>query len=204
MSEYPYPFFDEKGKVICQICGKAYLVISPTHLKKHNILYENYTKRFPDAPLSNEEFKARGLYGKSGIFDDAIGDEEYVFEEPEIEEEIDIEEALKTSVPKDPIQSAKNKVRDQLRVYYSNVRPDYLIEEYDEKSRQLLFQFITDFCDPVLRVAFFFPKCFWHNQEMAMDLQKYTKLEARGWKIIEIMSNPPDPEEIERKIEDSS
>ena len=56
MSEYPYPFFDEKGKVICQVCGKAYLVISPPHLKTHNLIYSDYTTRFPDAPLSNKEF----------------------------------------------------------------------------------------------------------------------------------------------------
>jgi uncharacterized Zn finger protein (UPF0148 family) len=38
MAELLYPLFDEKGKVVCQICGKSFLVISPTHLSiKHKI-----------------------------------------------------------------------------------------------------------------------------------------------------------------------
>ena len=39
MSEYPFPFFNEEGKVNCQICGKSYLVIVPRHLALHNIVY---------------------------------------------------------------------------------------------------------------------------------------------------------------------
>jgi len=38
-NELQYPEFDDKGKVICQVCGKSYQVISPRHLNLHKIQY---------------------------------------------------------------------------------------------------------------------------------------------------------------------
>ena len=62
--EYPYPLFDEKGNVTCQICGKSFMTISPQHLKKHNIKFADYFKRYPNAPKTSEKFDARSKYGK--------------------------------------------------------------------------------------------------------------------------------------------
>ena len=59
-----HPEFDSKGNVVCQICGKSFLVISPMHLKKHNILFNDYVKRYPNAPVSGEEFNKRTKIGK--------------------------------------------------------------------------------------------------------------------------------------------
>ena len=85
--EYPYPLFDENEKVICQLCGKPFMVISPRHLSgKHEIKYSEYKLRFPDAPLSSAEFTAKSKYGKmKGVFDDDV----------EVEELEDIEEEFK-------------------------------------------------------------------------------------------------------------
>ena len=64
--EYPHPLFSEDKKVVCQICGKPFQVISPKHLAQHNLRYAEYKLRFPDAPLSNSEFAASSKYGKNG------------------------------------------------------------------------------------------------------------------------------------------
>ena len=63
--ELQYPDFDDKGKVVCQICGKSFQVISPRHLALHKIQYADYTKRYPTASLSSEQFVIKSKYGKN-------------------------------------------------------------------------------------------------------------------------------------------
>ncbi len=73
MSGLSYPEFNEQGKVNCQLCGKSYLVISPTHLlHKHNVTVEQYQIRFPKLPLSSKEFRTRGKYGRLGMFKERL------------------------------------------------------------------------------------------------------------------------------------
>ena len=208
MSEYPHPSFDEKGKVICQICGKPFLVISPRHLSsKHNVKYEDYTKRFPQAPLSSDEFIARGKYGKNkDIFmnegsDDDFGPEEYVDENVPDIEELQIEKLIKQHVSRSPMETMKSKILDHLRYYFANIKQDYLISQFGVDSR-LKFEFITDFCDPVLKVVIQFPDTFWHNQEAALDPNKNYKLSQYGWKVIEIPSKNPSFETIDEYVKD--
>ena len=174
MSEYPYPLYDEKGKVNCQICGQPFLVISPRHLKKHNVKHADYVKRFPEAPLSNQEFAARGKYGKNkDLFihpenEEIIG-EDILVDEPDIEEMDDVEKFMKTEMKAiDPIRSMKIRLRDHLRLYFSNVKMDYLIRQFGT-DENLKFEFITDCCDPVLKVVIQFPDrdsaVNWYNSD---------------------------------------
>jgi hypothetical protein len=204
MSEYPYPFFNEKGKLICQICGKPFLVISPRHLAKHNIKYQDYTKRFPKAPLSSQEFIARGKYGKHKDFfkDGELGPEQLVDEtDPEIEE-LDVEKFIKNQKPLTPMESMKARILDHLKLYFANIRKDYLISQYGVDNR-LKFEFITDFCDPILKVVIQFPDTFWHNQEAAIDPNKNVKLQQYGWKVIEIPSKNPSFDLIDQNIDET-
>lgn len=211
MSEYQFPFFDEKGKVICQICGKSFLVISPKHLSSnHSIKYAEYKLRFPDAPLSSEEFNASSKYGKDKqVFvkeelekleelPDDIGEEIEVVE-PEIEDEIDIKNLLEDKKSKDICCTSKDQILDLLRSYFTNVKKDYLITQKD--AGMVVFEFITDFCDPVLKVVIQFPKTFWHNREAFDDPNKKLKLETFGWKVVEINTNPPKLKDISVALE---
>jgi len=200
MREYSYPMFDDSGKVICQICGKPFMVISPPHLKKHNVKYADYKNRFPNAPLSNEEFAARGRFGKNKdmfVTKDVIG-EEILIDDPYVEE-FDIQEALLEEI-KDPISAAKHRILDQLRITFANVQMDFMIDHKDPISQIIQFSFITDFCDPVLKVVIDFPDTFWHNHEMYVDANRDQKLTDVGWKVIKIPSNSPSFENIAKKI----
>jgi len=192
--QYP-PFDVESGKVICQICGGKFLVISPRHLGKHNITYSDYTTRYPDAPLSSKEFSAKTKYGKiKDIFKPASYDdfiEIPVDEQPEIEDDKDIEEMLKEKTYSDPVKQSKAQVLDALRSYFSNVRPDYMIEEYGKMSGLLKYQFITDFTDPILKIVFQFPETFWHNNDRNIDPLKNEKLKEDGWKVVVIKNRCP-------------
>ena len=221
---YPYPYYEEKtGKIICQLCGKPFLVISPKHLLKHNITYNEYKLTFPDAPLSSEEFKIRGTHGRiKDLFEpkepepeDEIGEEILITEEeypPEdvegmIQEALDEEEEKITKLAKsaekkkntDPITSMKRRVYDSLSMYYSNVKQDFIVEDKTIGGKTK-YSYITDFCDPVMRVIFDFPNTFWHNTDFFIDPMKMEKLRQDGWKIIVIKSKAPTVKEIERAI----
>jgi len=194
--QYPYPLFDENKKVVCQICGKSYLVISPPHLRTHDVSYDEYQNRFPDAPLSSKEFIKRGKLGKQK--DDVIINEEII-----VEEEVDvILEFQKSEVQKlDPMMQMKRKILNHLKYKISpNVEMDYLIQQYGTDGK-LKFEFITDFCDPMLKVVIQFPNTFWHNHDLMIDLNKTVKLEQYGWKVIKIASNDPSYDLLNEAIE---
>jgi len=202
MSNYPYPLFDESGKIICQICGKSYLVVNPRHLKGHGVTFKEYQDRFPDAPLSSKEFIARGKYGKNkDLF--IHNDEVKIDEEISIEEEVnDVDVFLKSEMPNlDPMSKMKRKILEHLKIYFSNIEMDYLIQQYGTDNR-LKFEFITDFCDPVLKVVIQFPNTFWHNHDLIIDLNKTVKLEKFGWKVIKIKSNNPSYETLDKAIQE--
>lgn len=211
MSEYSYPLFDENGKVVCQICGKAFLVISPRHLKyKHKIEYREYTMRFPDAPLSTEEFIATSKFGKvkSMMGDDKIDEEglkEIFIDEPiDIDddddlEDFDLEKAYQKDIIKDPIKAMKNRIFDHLKVYLSNVKMDYMVQEF-APSGHLIFETITDFCDPVLKIVIDFPDTFWHNRGF-IDPSRDLKLRQNGWKVLSIKSADPKLDKIDEALD---
>jgi len=205
----PYPLFDEEtGKIICQICGGKFLVISPRHLEKHGITYSDYKKRYPDAPLSSKEFGAKTKYGKikdlfKPTYSEYIEEEVVVDEEPEIEEDMDINAILKEKTYSDPVKQSKAQVFDTLRSYFTNVRQDYMIEEYGKMSGRLKYHFITDFTDPILRVVIQFPNTFWHNNDVSIDPMKNEKLKMDGWKVLVVKGKAPTRKNIQ-KIVDSA
>jgi uncharacterized Zn finger protein (UPF0148 family) len=209
--EYQYPLFDDEGKVVCQICGKSFLVISPRHLSKHKIQYSDYTKRYPDAPLSSDQFNVKSKYGKEkGFFvdenvDNIIADEESIYVEEDTDfDELNLDEVIQKQlkhIQQDPMKIQKAKIFDHLRTHFINVEKDYLIREISQVSNKLLFEFITDFCDPVLRIIIQFPNTFWHNKDTIIDPLKNQKLQEQGWKILEINSRAPSTEDIDSAID---
>ena len=204
--QYP-PFDEETGRIHCQICGKKYLVISPKHLLKHDITHSDYTKRYPNAPLSSKEFGAKSKYGKvkdlfAPIESDEL-EEIIVSEEPNIEDDIDIEKILKEKSYIDPVKQSKTQVLDTLKYYFTNIRQNYLIEEFGPMSGKLKYHFITDFADPILRVVVQFPNSFWHNRDIHIDPLKNDKLREDGWKVIVVKSRSPNRKDIQRVVDES-
>lgn len=202
-----FPAFDEEtGRVICQICGKKYLVISPRHLDKHNITHPDYTKRYPSAPLSSKEFNAKSKYGKvKDLFTPTENnelEEVVVNEEPNIEDDIDIEKILKEKSHRDPVKESKSQVLDTLKSYFTNVRSDYLIEEFGQQSGKLKYHFITDFADPILKVVVQFPNTFWHNRDVHIDPLKNQRLEECGWKVLVIEGRSPKPHDVQKVVDE--
>jgi len=213
---YPYPYYEEEtGKVNCQICGSPYSIISPKHLKKHDITYKQYRLKFPDAPVTNEEFAIKSLYGRNkDMFkpkeepepdeftlsdDSVIGDEEVVDEEIIKIQDFGIVE--KDDTPLDPIAKMKKTIFNHLSMYLPNVRQNYFIQE-KTLGGQTTCNYITDFADPVLKVNVEFPNTFWHNQDPYHDPLREEKLKDSGWKIIKIKGAGPSLKKIEHALQD--
>jgi hypothetical protein len=216
--ELPREKFDPKGNVICQICGKPFMTISPKHLLKHNVTYPEYFLRYPDAPACNAEFGARTKYrrDRTGIFEDQVdlkketiksndelGDEIIVSEdvgEPTVEVLDPGLERLTQQVKQlNPFDNEKIKILSWLRLFFSNIQKDYMIQVFNITGR-LHFEFISDFSDPVLKVNVEFPKTFWHNRGAYEDPLRDIKLEEYGWKVIRVNSLNPSLKDIEGAI----
>ena len=75
------------GKAVCQECGVAFKLISPAHLKKHNITMAEYRLKYPDCPISGSEYIAsRYTFKDSVLFKSVEGKQSTpIIEEEEIE-----------------------------------------------------------------------------------------------------------------------
>jgi len=214
---YPYPYYDEKnGKVKCQVCGKSFLTISPRHLIKHDMKYGDYTTRFPDAPVSSEEFSVRSLYGKNkDMFKNAeeivdslkIKDpeletnDEMIIEENPIIEELEILKLKETIVKLDKVQATKKNILTFLSTILPNVKQDIFIEE-KSISGHLKYQYISDFADPIRKIAFYFPETFWHNEDVYQDHHRNSKIKEDGWKVVTVKKVNPTLEDIDNALKE--
>ena len=213
MSEHSYPEVNDEGKVICQICGRPFLVISVTHLKKHGITLDQYRTRYPNMPISSKTFKSRGKFGRMGLFkkeskkelEDVIEDDglpekkvEHVAV-PTVENIDDFSKSFKVESPNDPITKKKQEIIEYLRGIFPNVQENYFIQKVS-LSGHLEYEFITDFADPLLKVDFEFPNTFWHNKNRYVNVNRNKILRSDGWKVVEIQSNYPSLKMLEEAV----
>jgi len=180
--------FDENGKVICQICGKSYEILS-NHLTKHNMSGIEYKEKYPGCPIASEKFRAKMKFSKSDIFNNKkdVVEEIIVNEEPEIEEFDEVKILEKSNSKLNVIDQTKEEILDLLLTYFPHVKKDFLITKLTHDKR-IEYEFITDFCDPILKIVIDFPKVFWHNNDRYMNYNRDNMLEQDGWKVIKINS----------------
>lgn len=215
MSEtYKFPLLEkESGKVICQICGENFVMLSPSHLKTHGVKMNEYKFRYPDAPISASSFSSatkekmkdsifvkKELEEIENIHDDK---EEFFDNEPIIDEHLFSsefkpldEKDIKIKKSLNICDNMKEKILDILRSFLTNVKKDYIIIEYTLTGK-IITRTITDFADPILKINVEFPKTFWHNKDQFIDPIRNKKLKECGWKVIEINSLSPTYKEIE-------
>jgi hypothetical protein len=201
----PHQPYNEQGKVICQLCGKPFTVITPSHLKKvHSVTYDQYRARFGDY-LASEEFTAKIKYGRTkGLLatsEKEIGEDIQIVDEPIVEDVFNVGEILSVGTKdKDPMTKMRKLYLDRLRVQFANMRENYVIQEYT-LGGNLKYEFITDFCDPVLKIIVDFPSAFFHNNDVYIDLSKNNKLKADNWMIITISGRSPSLAEVDAQVQ---
>jgi len=60
---------EPKEKIECAVCGEKFPIITPSHLmKKHNMSLSVYKEKFPDAPISSAQYRARQKFLKGNLF----------------------------------------------------------------------------------------------------------------------------------------
>jgi len=128
MSETKY--YDEQGKVICQVCGESYWSITPQHLKKlHNMSINEYKLKFPVAPFISYITKQ-----KSSIAHKAKSNNQEIFKEeenkPKVDEEItdiDIDK-----IQKELLEKKKNEI-DELTNLKKDLKEISDTEHFDKE-----------------------------------------------------------------------
>jgi len=178
MSNFPFPIYGKMGSVICQLCGAELTYINARHLKfKHNISIQEYKEKFPEAPLTGDNYD--------------------VIEDKQVIEELEIDNLTETTQSTDICDRSKDRILKFLRNFYIDIRKDFLIQ-IRSPNGNIQHEIITDFADPELQIDIEFPDTFWHNVET--DLTRKTKLELAGWKVIEVRGKNPSLKDIEMEI----
>lgn len=214
--------YNEIGQVICQECGKALNIISPTHLKTHTMNLEVYRKRYPDFPLASKSFGAKQKFGESELLNSKTTS-------PEIEVtnigEIDLDKI--PSVPENLTDSVssfieevktfgknsrekssfddmsnihKNKVKilNFLVNHFPDLKDSYFVEKRNP-SGSVISRLVTDMASPLNKIDFEFPNTFWHNIDVP-KIARDSQLRMDGWIILDFSGNNPSLKEIEEAL----
>lgn len=205
--EYPYPLM-HGSKVVCQICGKAFGKIMPTHLDKHGISYTEYFEKYPDSPKNPDSYTSATFTQKDSMifikdektdrvrYDDA--QEFNMLEEDDIKDEITNESVIDfTNVNKHKVGILKH-LHNQFRYLENN----YIVKKENIQGR-LEYEFITDMADPVSKIIFDFPFTYWHNNDIVPDPNKIYKLEKDGWDVVIFSMKTPSVDDIKKQFEGS-
>lgn len=205
--------YNEQGKVICQECGKAFNIISPTHLgKSHSMTLDEYRKRYDGFPVASQSFGAKQKFGESTLlnqkpeeipieptteFDldkipiiskdikDSVND--FLKEVKDFSREVPTEKISFTNQPN--IHKSKAKLLNFLSSYFPDIKNSFFIEKYNIAG-SLQYRLVTDICSPVNQIDFEFPDAFWHNKDIPKN-SRDLKLKADGWKIIDVKGPSP-------------
>jgi hypothetical protein len=222
----------------CEICGQQMSRMSGNHLKKHNLTYKEYIKKFFGTQKNKEKVLAERNKVPE-IFDDNIpllnlSDLPNQKEIPDFKvenDDINVED-LKVKVEEifgnvngieninDPFISKISDVIRRKNVVYVDPRnltsPDkaelitYLMNIFSDIQNNffiekvtlggfLVYRYVTDICNPTLKIDFEFPNAFWHNEDVPR-IVKDPILKRDGWKIINVLSSKPCIEDLEIEL----
>ena len=205
MAENQYSEYNEQGKIICQICGKPFSIIAPSHLKKHNVTLDEYKNKFPDVALTSKQFNTSRKYETSDMFTpkEPVIETPINVEKPDADpifEDLQKQTQVKPKAEKlDSMSLNRLRILKDIQKYYKHTQQNYLIQKFVNTSK-LKYEFITDYADPILKVIVNFPKTFWHNNDSFPDATKNNKLMIDGWKIIEIHSTTASTKDIDNAL----
>jgi len=179
------------GKAICQECGVAFKLVSPAHLKTHNMTLAEYKLKYPECPISSSAYKAsRYTFKDSVLFKNIEGISSTPIEDEE-EIEINVNKSKHTVLKLEGVPKNKADILEFLHKAYPCLENNYSVEKRHFVDNSLLWKYITDMADPVKKVLFDFPNSFWHNNDPYPDSQKMDKLKEDGWIIVVVDKHYP-------------
>jgi len=194
----PKYYSDDNSKLICQYCLAEMKMITPSHLKSHDMTMTDYKERFPDAPLSMKIKKLKKSTKRPNVTISNLTSCELKKEQTE-----SIDVIIKT--PNNPPVITDNddqKILTKDRIFaavkkvYPNIIRNYIFKKTNV-SGNILYTVMTDFGDPSRRVMIDFSGMAWHIKTPL--LTKYRKkdlLSESKWKYIHIESDSLTTNEI--------
>jgi hypothetical protein len=212
--------YNETGQVICQECGKAFNIISPTHLKKsHKMTLDEYRKRYDNFPVASKSFGAKQKYHESQMFEENSNTEIQI--EPltdfdldkipninkdfsknvssfidEVKQFSDGSSGSKQKFLGHNIHKNKLKILNFLVIYFPELKNSYFIEKTNIAGA-LQYRLITDMCCTLSKVDFEFPDVFWHNKDPLSKEVRDNKLKADGWTVVNVPGTNPTTEQLQ-------
>lgn len=197
-----FPPVTEDGKIVCQLCGKPFDLITPSHLKRsHDTTYEKYRDLFPGAPLTSKQYQTMRKYVTFKTFKD----------KPEtLSDDVPVPSPVKRYSP-DPIPEPeedygphvhpnKAEILKFLQSIYPALINNYTIE-LKAPSGHLEFQFCTDMADPISKTDFEFPNAIWHNKDCRPNSAREVVMKKEGWGVIRINTTVPTIEDVQEYLD---
>jgi len=173
----PKYFNDDKSKLICQYCLAEMKVITPSHLKHHDMTMADYKERFPMAPLkmkSNKKKETVEVEKKKTSIKITIPPN--TTNVPTINKKIDGDKILLT----------REDVIDAVRQVYPTVEANYVFKKLN-LGGHILYTVMTDFGDTAKRVMIDFSGMQWHvSTPLLTKFRKQELLSESKWKYIHI------------------
>lgn len=200
-------FYDEDGKVICQVCQKSFHFITPRHLNLHNITSDEYKEKY-NTPLFRKDFYTEGK--KRGrpstiekhpveiLLNKPVIEELVEFKECDEIKDLSVNKVQKVKNHLDPMED-KNDIIDFLKTIYKDIEINTFITKHD-KNGCIVYSYMTDIIDRKSKTIFDFPNSFWHNVQVGVSNHiKKRMLENDGWKFVEITVTMPRLHHIREK-----
>jgi len=209
-----YDSFDEKGRVICQICGKSYKLLAHAHMKMHGIKMEEYREQFPEHPVSSKEFRVSQKFRTADIFKaeeevKPISEEDLALLNEEDKLNVTEDELVDASKPIDePVVKKqlsrmlqnKNDLFDYLKVAYPGLQLHFIISKHALSGLEE-YRFITDMADPITRTVLDFTEATWHTAPLRPNKHQDSILTKDGWTIIKIEGQYPSITDVKKKLD---
>lgn len=182
---------------ICRICNKEFKVLhSNGHLRVHGINMQDYKKMFPD-------YDNRRTVVIEEIDKDIEEISDNIVKEEIFSEKMTKDENIKTKINeigdfREEQDNSKRKILNFLKYNgFKNIKNNYVVRIFNENSKTVKLEILTDMADPSGMVIFDFPRSFFHNEQLTYSkLVKDNLLRSLSWKVITINEKMPKPESL--------
>jgi len=185
----PKYYNDDKTKLICQYCLAEMKMITPSHLKFHDMSMTDYKEKFPDAPL---RIKSKKLPKTSKENIDITNKTFVKLGESTNPINVIFKKETETTEKSYPINDfsdddkilTKDRIFNAVKKVYPLIKRNHIFKKTNIDGN-ILYTVMTDFGDPSKRVMIDFSGMAWHIKTPL--LTKYRKkdlLSESKWKYV--------------------
>lgn len=185
----PKYYSDDGSKIICQYCLKEMKMITITHLSKHDMTFDDYKIKYPDAPTRIKQSSVK-KDNSSTVIDmrDLSRSKNIIQETKKLKSKVDDYSGLKIDRPSDDNLELKSidSVYKTLRKIFPNIQKNYIFKKLN-RDGNILYTVMTDFGDVKKRIMIDFGGMNWNvKTPLLTKSRKKELLSESKWKYINI------------------